>query len=131
MGDRANIFMKQNGGRDAGIYFYTHSSGYNLPNTLQDALKRGVERWDDEQYLGRIIFSEMVKRYVEGVTGYGISTYLCDGGNRILIVDSETKTVGLNRATDSTVPKKTWTFEEFCALDLGGEGEAWRALGKE
>lgn len=76
MGDRGNIhFVERNGGE---LYFYTHWTGSELPKILARALDRGRDRWSDEQYLARIIFSEMVKDEIEDNTGYGISTYRGD-----------------------------------------------------
>jgi hypothetical protein len=70
MGDRANIHIIETEG--AGIYFYTHWTGYKLPQTLQVALARGKDRWNDETYLNRIIFSEMIKNNVLDETGFGL-----------------------------------------------------------
>ena len=51
MGDRANIEYLENESAPP-IYFYTHWGGYELWKTLQDALIRGKDRWNDSQYLG-------------------------------------------------------------------------------
>lgn len=115
MGDRGNIVVKQSG--DAGsIFFYTHYDGSNLPRILQAALIRGEDRWDDEPYLGRIIFSELVKDDVLGNLGYGISTYETDNEHPILYVDSKTQTVRCGNNS-----KFTWTFKEFIELDISKE----------
>ena len=66
MGDRANIVIENDAGR---IYLYTHWAGYSLPETLRSALERGKSRWDDESYLTRIIFCEMVKGSEADLTG--------------------------------------------------------------
>ncbi len=70
MGDRSNIIIVYE--NDDKIGFYTHWGGSHLPNTLKDALIRGKNRWDDESYLARIIFSEMIKEEILEETGYGI-----------------------------------------------------------
>lgn len=131
MGDRANIYITQENGEKPGLYFYTHSSGYRLPLTLQDALKRGQDRWEDEQYLSRIIFCELVKGHEMNTTGFGITTYLCDGGYKILTVNSVTQKVGISKNAESTKPVREWTFAEYISIDLGDTG--WDALkdGKE
>lgn len=91
MGDRANVqFIEASGGT---IYFYTHWDGYKLPETLANALDRSEDRWNDDPYLARIIFSEMIKDYVLDTTGYGISTYRTDENYPDLIVDSGAATV--------------------------------------
>lgn len=105
MGDRANIqIVEEQGGV---LFLYTHWSGHELPQTLASALDRGRSRWDDEAYLSRIIFSELIKDDVEGETGYGLSTYRGDDNHPDLIVDCKTKTVG-GRGEDLT-------FDQFIA----------------
>ena len=90
MGDRGNIILnyKENGK----IYFYSHWTGSNLGEILKSALIRGKDRWDDDAYLSRIIFCEMIKDYVLDDTGFGISTSMGDGGNEIE-VDLDKQTV--------------------------------------
>lgn len=141
MGDRANIVMKQNISDDqlgTEIFFYTHWSGHELPQILQDALKRGEGRWNDESYLGRIIFCEMIKGEVLEETGYGISTYETDNdGYPHLIVDSETTTITLRGGDVSHGEGLTISFADFIALQLDEDapdddsiGGAWGALGR-
>lgn len=103
MGDRANIKIKS---KDGEMFFYSHWTGSKLPITLQDALKR-KQRWDDVQYLNRIIFCEMIKNNVEKETGYGLSTVIGDG---IVIaeVNTDKQTVTFKNAT--------YTFDEYIEL---------------
>jgi hypothetical protein len=91
MGDRANVYVHH--GEQPGVYLYTHWEGTELPATVVNALKRGKGRWNDDPYLTRIIFSEMIKDDVDGETGYGISAYVGDGDDRIVDVDTATQTV--------------------------------------
>jgi len=85
MGDRANInFVERDGGE---LYFYTHWHGTELPKILARALDRGRDRWTDESYLARIIFSEMIKEEIEDTTGFGISTYRGDYEYSDLVVN--------------------------------------------
>lgn len=107
MGDRANILVKDNS-EDTGVYLYTHWGGTDLPLRLQQALRKG-ERWNDSQYLTRIIFCAMVDREDwDGTTGYGISSIVGDGDDRILEVNVKKAIV--------SVGGKTWTFDEFARL---------------
>lgn len=71
MGDRANIVVT-NGDNDR-VSLYSHWGGHRMPETLRAALVRGKERWTDPSYLARIIFCEMIKGDLDGLTGYGIS----------------------------------------------------------
>lgn len=124
MGDRANIIMEMPTGYGEGeipngqIFFYTHWDGSELPAILQSALARR-QRWDDESYLARIIFSEMIKNSVGDETGYGISLRESDNSYAFLRVNTEKKTVTVDfdpvrKYTD--VPNKTYSFEEYVGL---------------
>lgn len=84
MGDRANVIMRSKDQPD--LFLYTHWAGYHLPGIVKEALAR-QQRWDDEAYLGRIIFCEMVKGAVRDETGFGISTRSCDNEYPFLVVD--------------------------------------------
>jgi hypothetical protein len=118
VGDKANVHMKSGRVYDDGVFLYTHWGGTDLPKVLQRALAKR-ERWDDPEYLARIIFCEMVKNAVSENTGYGISSYLCDGGNRVLKVDALDQTV-----KDST-SNRLYSFEEFVVLDLKPGLDGW------
>ncbi|MHC1728024.1 MAG: hypothetical protein AB9866_18820 [Syntrophobacteraceae bacterium] len=91
MGARRNIALKYTQGQK--IYFYTHWGAEELEETLRKALSRGKDRWGDESYLARIIFSEMIKDEVMETTGYGIAPYECDPEYTTIEVDLENKTV--------------------------------------
>lgn len=118
MGDRANVYVKGYNGTP-GVYLYTHWSGTELPEIVQSALAR-QERWDDNQYLARIVFCEMVKGHEDGETGFGIGASVGDGGDRIIILDPGTQEV--------TIGGRTLSFKEFITLarptwDLGSADE--------
>lgn len=88
MGDRANVYVHD--GDQPGVYLYTHNGGYELPDTVRTALAR-EQRWDDDQYLTRIIFNTMTKGQEDGETGFGISAYRSEG--QIVDVDTSTRQV--------------------------------------
>ena len=91
MGDRANILVKKG---EEQVCLYTHWAGSELPETLQKALQRGEQRWNDFQYLTRIIFCEMIARdELEGLTGYGITQVPHDGSDRVIQVNVDAQTV--------------------------------------
>jgi hypothetical protein len=106
MGNRANILVKAYKA-DSGVYLYSHWGGTELPATLQNALSKHW-RWDDPQYLTRIIFDEMTSKDHGGETGYGISTRVGDGASRILEVIVEDMRVVRG--------SKNWSFDEYVAL---------------
>jgi hypothetical protein len=70
MGDRGQVRIVSEGSPD--LYFYTHREASNLPEIVASALERGRSRWNDPEYLSRIIFSEMIKDSVMDLTGFGI-----------------------------------------------------------
>ena len=115
MGDRANVHVRHDD-LDSGVYLYTHWRGSELPRILRDALAR-KERWNDCQYLTRIIFCNMIEGEEDGSTGFGISSIIGDGDSRILWVDSSSQTVTRN--------SKTWTFREYISLTLEEIEEVW------
>lgn len=69
MGCRAQVKIE-----DTGVYLYTHWDGKTIADTVFRAITKGRQRWDDPDYLARIIFCEMVKDDIDGCAGYGIST---------------------------------------------------------
>lgn len=109
MGDRGNIkFVYEN---KKEIFFYTHWKGTELPAILQSALQRGKGRWDDESYLARIIFSEMVKDEVLEETGYGITPCIYDNEHDILTVIPKHRFVCIEDENGNR--KKLFTFQEY------------------
>ena len=108
MGDRGIVKMISEG--QLSLNFYTHWGASSLPTTVADGLARGVARWDDDSYLNRIIFSEMIQHEVLDETGYGISVGDLDyDAWRVVTINHEFKTVEI-----SDMPK-TWSFEDYVA----------------
>lgn len=107
MGDRGNVVL--NYGDDKKIYLYTHWNRYNLGSTLQAALERGRNRWGDDDYLARIIFSEMIQHEVLDETGYGLGVEIGDG--------DETAEVFLREGTIRFKDQEPVVFDHFVRLD--------------
>lgn len=107
MGDRGNIKVGK-------VYLYTHWGGSEITEILKSALIRGKGRWNDEPYLTRIIFCEMIKDDVMGDTGYGISTVICDNEYPILDVDCAKQTV-------NGIPFKEFIKEEEALRKIEGD----------
>ena len=93
MGDRGQVRLISQG--DPDIYLYTHWGATSLPGVVADALARGRDRWGDDEYLNRIIFSEMIKGEVMKNTGYGIGTALHSDTWLVVEVDHTNKTVAI------------------------------------
>lgn len=117
MGDRANIAIKQSN-TDECVILYTHSSGYRLPAMLHEAISRRV-RWDDEQYLSRIIFDAMTDQCQGDETGFGITTRVWDNSYPILVVDPNKQTIytSENQPSFEVAKGQTFSFTEFAALE--------------
>tara|TARA_R100000008_G_C3570425_1_gene161756 strand:+ start:375 stop:686 length:312 start_codon:yes stop_codon:yes gene_type:complete len=58
MGDRRMAEIKT---QDGSLYFYTHSTGFSLPNDAQQALKTAEGRKGDDSYALRIIVDQLIK----------------------------------------------------------------------
>lgn len=125
MGDRANVYVKQ-----AEVYLYTHWGGHDLAEDVRRALAR-QQRWDDESYLTRIIFCEMLRGSVSVVSsvistlndeaGYGISHKMGDNERPIIVVDCREEMVYLmdeSDRPDHTLPYyKPIPFSKFICMD--------------
>lgn len=118
MGTRGNVYVHN--GERAGVFLYQHYDAYDLPKVVAAALRKQA-RWDDVDYLARIIFSEMIAGDVQGTSGYGISAAVGDGGDRIVDVDTSTRTVKLSplflRSDGYADDFAEKTFAEFSLLD--------------
>jgi hypothetical protein len=123
-GDRGNIVITQHplpdGGPNGAIYLYTHSGGSWIALTVQCSLRRGSDRWDDEPYLGRIIFNELTAGAELETMSFGVSTYLTDNEHDLIVVDTATQTVSIQEPGGAV--KSTFGFKEFAKLDLAARG---------
>jgi hypothetical protein len=93
MGDRGQVKIIAQGNPD--LYFYTHWCAEFLPETVANALARGRGRWVDEEYLSRIIFSEMIQGEVLEETGYGIGFGEHGDVWRVVEINYDNKTVAI------------------------------------
>src|SRR5215831_4928797 len=99
MGMRQSIAMRYGGDGDSEtntVYLYSHSGGGYGDSPLKEKLRTALarrQRWDDESYLARIIFSEVIKEEIEEETGYGLSPYVCEEQYPTIEVDFKNQTV--------------------------------------
>lgn len=111
MGDRANVVVAEG---DDKVFLYTHWGGNSY---VQDAVRSlGRGRDEDAPYLARIVFCEMIKRNgdLDGETGFGISTRLCDNEHPILVLDVTKQQAYFAGEDDVTIPTAgPWSFEDF------------------
>lgn len=99
MGDRANVQVKS--ASTGSVFLYTHWGGTELSQTVRRALAR-QQRWNDAQYLARIIFDTMTEGDHGAETGFGISAKLIDGDAKVLVVDCDAQTVTLHNGWERT-----------------------------
>jgi hypothetical protein len=110
MGDRAQVFIE-----DEKVYLYTHWNATELPEIVANALARGKERWDDPEYLTRIIFSEMIKDDINGLTGYGIGTTKHNDIWRLITISCSGQIIKIE---DEGKPFQQFRFPDFIAKYL-------------
>jgi len=117
MGDRGQvkfIFTSYGKKKDKDkecVYFYTHWSASELEDTVRRALARR-QRWDDDEYLARIIFSEMIKDEVDEEAGYGIGHSEHGGIWKLVTVNCNDQTVEVYNKSDDE-ESTCCSFEEF------------------
>lgn len=122
MGDRGHIVIEQPRDQPA-VVLYTHRSANGLPHLLAQALGKEA-RWNDPEYLARIIFDQISNDASE-TTGAGIGTELQGDAWRVITVDTDPDD-GLVRFEeghgygDDQYAGLTYTFEEFLEAFHGG-----------
>jgi hypothetical protein len=107
------------------VYLYTHWTGYKLAETVREALKRGIERWQDGQYLARIIFCEMVKGGEMDLTGFGISSVIGDNGHPIIVVNVDDQTIGFAEEGKEPQCDAKWALPEYVRLSAEAISQAY------
>ena len=94
--------------------------GYLLPQIVQSAMTDN-SRLDDEEYLSRIIFSEMIKDHIDGETGYGISTGIHEDIEWLVSVDVPKQKVTIKYGYDRLDIIWSGSFDEFLAANVSEE----------
>lgn len=109
MGDRGQVKIN-------GVYLYTHFGASELIKDVQIALAKRW-RWNDLEYLARIIFDEMKGDDFITETGYGIGTKLHGDVWRLIEVNKNEIIVWDISYTKKLKKKRIQefkgTFEEF------------------
>jgi hypothetical protein len=121
MGDRVQVNIKDDADN---VWFYSHWNGDGVIEVVKAALTRHA-RWDDTQYLARIIFEEMIKDSIGDETGYGIGTrgyterrVIVDAGNQEVTIIRDEKTVwsgSFDEFVDSNVT--SFVSESVCKTE--------------
>lgn len=108
MGDRGQVFIK-----DTGVYLYTHWEARDLVKNVQEAISKKW-RWEDVEYLTRIIFDVIVGKEQGNETGFGIGKEERGDIWRLITIDCSNQKIIL-RDYDKT---KEFTFEEFLEVKV-------------
>jgi hypothetical protein len=112
MGDRGQVQIKL-GGKDKDVYLYTHWDATGLIETVKKALTKKW-RWDDPEYLARIIFDEMVGKDQGEETGFGIGTAKHGDIWRLIIVDVPNNKISIQ---DDGKNRGLYSFDDFIDTD--------------
>ena len=112
MGDRGQVYIK-----DTKVYLYTHWDASNLAENVEKAVAKGW-RWNDPDYLARIIFDVMTKGEQGGETGFGIGTQKHGDIWLLVTVDCKKQTVTVSEehyigGTSTWTTKSRKTFPEI------------------
>lgn len=59
--------------KDTGVYLYTHHDAEDLKENVIKAIQRR-KRWDDPEYLARMVLENMIENDFGSPTGFGIGT---------------------------------------------------------
>lgn len=72
MGDRAQVAIKDNGGK---VYLYGHWIGTDIYRAAADAIRQVPGRVGDSEYFARAVFVRMIpENQMRDETGFGIGT---------------------------------------------------------
>lgn len=102
MGARCQVSIKEKESHTP-VYLYSHWGSGSIKEDVRIALARN-QRWDDYEYLTRILFDGMKGTDTTSETGYGIGTGE-HGDIDILVEILPGKKVGIEG--------KVWTFDEY------------------
>jgi len=114
MGTRSQVHFIQ-----SGVYLYQHWDGSLLPSRVQSAISLN-DRWDDEEYLTRIVFDSMKTKTAQKTTGYGIGTTRHGDIEFLVEIDCIRQTVKVSSGFGDDMDMIwTGTFEEFARSNQG------------
>lgn len=108
MGSRAQVKVLD--GDDA-VYLYTHWGSQEVELTMRDAMAKKW-RWDDPEYLARVIFDTMTKDCHNEETGYGIGACQHVDLDVLVVVDVGKQEVSFEPQFRGG-SGRTYTFEEI------------------
>jgi len=101
-------------GRYGRIFLYTYNKGLFLVHILYDVLAKR-ERWDDEDYLSRMIFCAMINpEELKTSDGFGIGTQQYIDIKILISLDIINQKIILTEYLDNNMTRNNHcTFEQF------------------
>ena len=105
MGSRAQVKIE-----DTGVFLYTHWGADELAEEVRETLSKRW-RWQDPEYLARIIFSGMIRGQEGGETGFGIGTSQHGDIEVLVTLNCQKQTVKVERIYEKELSE--FTFSEF------------------
>lgn len=94
------------------VYLYSEE-GRGIIGALHRALSK-EERWNDPDYLTRIIFCQMVpKKELEGTTKFGIGTEMYANIDIFITVDTITENITIQARGSSLHDRYKMSFQHF------------------
>jgi hypothetical protein len=94
------------------VYLYTHDYAKNLVAFVHESLSRRV-RWDDPDYLSRIIFCSMIPyNEINNEQGFGIGTQMYVDINLLITIDTTSQTIEIS-SYGSGVDNIKMAIEDF------------------
>jgi len=115
MGDRGQVLILPDK-----VYLYTHWGASDLEKTVQEALNHNW-RWDDSEYLARIIFDTMISDDQGNETGFGIGTSLHTDVYKLVTVDCKNQTVKVEQINYKPKIEYEGSFEDFIKHEFRDE----------
>ena len=110
MGDRGQVHIVEEN-----VWLYTHYGATYLIETVKETIRRKA-RWDDPEYLARMIFEAMISFSTGREAGFGISGRGPHGDEwRIIHVDTEKQKI--------TVEDRGKVSAEFTFVEIANERE--------
>lgn len=97
--------------QDTNVYLYTHWGATDLPNIVQASLRRRW-RWNDPEYLARIVFDEMTRGSHDQETGYGIGTEEHGDIEMLVTLNCKEREVKIQDLYNGS--EKFYSFDKYC-----------------
>lgn len=94
------------------VYLYTHNDAKSLLTIVHNTLSLKV-RWDDPDYLSRMLFCEMIpEQFWSSNSGYGIGTQLYADVELLVSLDTVNQKITLSSGSHE-FSNFSMSFEEF------------------